>query len=266
MADELAKAAAIEAHGLAKRFGQLWALRGVDISVHEGEIMGLVGADGAGKTTCLRLLTGVLGMDLGTARVAGIDVTRGGDALYRAIGYMPQRFSLYTDLSVRENMRFFADIYGVTGNEYKQRHEELMRFSRLSAHADKPAGALSGGMQKKLALSCNLLHRPKVLLLDEPTNGVDPVSRRELWGLLYDLRAHGTTILVSTPYMDEAERCGRVMFLHEGKLIACDTPEALVRMVRDPAESEDPGFSEAFSRLIARTKAPAEEEHESNRS
>jgi drug efflux transport system ATP-binding protein len=219
--------AAVIARGLTRSFGKTVAVAGVDLEVETGEIMGLIGPDGAGKTTTMRMLVGAIAIDSGSAAIAGIDVATNPEGVKRLIGYMPQRFSLYGDLTVIENMKFFADLYGVTGKAYRKREEELLQFSRLGPHSKKLAASLSGGMQKKLALSCNLLHKPQVLLLDEPTNGVDPVSRRELWGLLYDLLGSGTTIVVSTPYMDEAERCTRVAMLYDGKVLVCDRPSEL---------------------------------------
>lgn len=220
---------ALVARGLTRSFGETKAVDGLDLEVETGEIMGLIGPDGAGKTTSMRMFVGAIGIDSGNAEICGIDVGRDPEAVKRRIGYMPQRFSLYGDLTVSENMKFFADLYGVTGKAYREREQELLRFSRLGPHSKKLAASLSGGMQKKLALSCNLFHKPQVLLLDEPTNGVDPVSRRELWGLLYDLLRGGTTIVVSTPYMDEAERCTRVAMLYDGRVLVCDRPSELNR-------------------------------------
>jgi ABC-2 type transport system ATP-binding protein len=255
------KNVAIAVNQLSKRYHRVAALAGLDLEVQSGEIMGLIGPDGAGKSTALRIMAGVVGPDGGTIMISGHNVTEAFEEAKFLIGYMPQKFSLYTDLTVRENMDFFATVYGVGKQAYRERYEELMSFSRLRTHEGKLAGALSGGMQKKLALSCNLLHRPQVLLLDEPTNGVDPVSRRELWALLYDLKAQGTTILVTTPYMDEAERCDRVTFVDGGAALACDTPENLMRKAA-AAGGEMSGFGAVFSHLLAQHKEMKEKQSE----
>ncbi len=218
----------LAAHGLAKSFGATHALRGIDFAVEPGEIFGLIGPDGAGKTTALRLLVGVLRADAGGATVAGYDVAREAESVREHVGYMPQQFALYGDLTVAENLRFFADMYFVPKHEREERLARLYAFSRLEPFARRPAGKLSGGMQKKLALSCNMIHQPAVLLLDEPTTGVDPVSRRELWEILYAFAAQNVAIVVSTPYMDEAERCHRVGLIHDGRLLALDTPRAII--------------------------------------
>ncbi|MCC6156868.1 MAG: ABC transporter ATP-binding protein [Deltaproteobacteria bacterium] len=218
----------LDARGLAKNFGETRALRGIDLRVEPGEIFGLIGPDGAGKTTALRLLVGVLNADAGTANVAGFDVAREAESVREHVGYMPQQFALYGDLTVAENMRFFADMYFVPKREREERLARLYAFSRLEPFARRPAGKLSGGMQKKLALSCNMIHQPALLLLDEPTTGVDPVSRRELWEILYAFAAQGVAIVVSTPYMDEAERCHRVGLIHAGRLLVVDTPRAVI--------------------------------------
>jgi ABC-2 type transport system ATP-binding protein len=194
----------------------------------------LLGADGAGKTTTLRLLNGLLRPDEGTMRVAGLDPTRGGERrqIHARAGYMPQQFALYGDLSVWENLDFAAESYGLTSAQKAERLPRLLHFARLEEFKRRLAAQLSGGMKKKLALACMLVHEPEVLFLDEPTLGVDPVSRREFWNLLSDLRANkGVTIFVCTPYMDEAERCHRVGLLYDGHLIACDTPQAVRRLV-----------------------------------
>lgn len=232
--------------------GLIKAVDDLSLDVKKGEIFGLIGPDGAGKSTTMRLLTYVLKADHGSILMDGVDISKNSDEVRRRIGYMPQKFSLYGDLTVGENMKFFADLYGVTGHVFARRRDELLNFSRLGSHIKKLARSLSGGMQKKLALSCNLFHTPKILILDEPTNGVDPVSRRELWGLLYALLAEGTTILVSTPYMDEAERCTRIALLYNGKLLACDTPVSFIK--NDTAQSS---FEEAFIDLIKKQQQGA---------
>ena len=212
---------------LARAFEKNVVLRALDLRIERGELFGLVGPDGAGKTTALRLMGAVMRPTAGRVSVAGFDSVRQAESLRARLGYMPQRFSLYADLSVLENLDFYADIFGVHGDERRKRIEQLLGFAHLTQFTGRRAGQLSGGMQKKLALACTLIHRPDVLLLDEPTTGVDPVSRREFWDILTDLHIGGTTIVVSTPYMDEAERCNRVGLLFRGALIECDTPGAI---------------------------------------
>lgn len=222
---------AVETTSLTKSFGDTSAVQDLDLRVRSGEIYGLVGPDGAGKTTTLRMLCGVLVPDAGSAIVGGHDIARGMEQVRQLIGYMPQRFSLYGDLTVMENLRFFADLREVPGREWERRSAQLLAFSRLEPFADRLAEFLSGGMKQKLALACTLIHEPEVLLLDEPTTGVDPVSRREFWRILYGLLGRGVTILVSTPYMDEAERCNTVGFMAGGRLVASGSPEELKMMV-----------------------------------
>lgn len=217
----------IEAHDLTRRFGNIMAVDHLNLTVAEGEIFGLVGPDGAGKTTTLRMLCSLVNPDEGSARVAGHDVVREAQAVKDHIGYMAQRFGLYLDLSVRENMDFYADLFGIVGSEREELSGRLLRMTRMESFRERPAGQLSGGMKQKLALMCTLLHRPQVLFLDEPTNGVDPVSRRDFWAILYQLLKEGITILMTTAYLDEAERCNRVGLMHRGKLIRCDAPDAL---------------------------------------
>jgi len=223
---------AIETTELTRSFGAVRAVDGLDLRVPAGQIYGLVGPDGAGKTTALRLLCGALTPDGGQAQVTGIDVARDAEAVRRRIGYMPQRFSLYGDLTVRENLRFFADVYGVPRGDQPALMERLLGFSRLGPFQGRRADALSGGMKQKLALACTLIHRPRVLLLDEPTTGVDPVARREFWDILRDaVNQDGMTVLVSTPYMDEADRCHVVGFMRAGKLLASDSPRNLQALI-----------------------------------
>jgi drug efflux transport system ATP-binding protein len=218
---------AVDARGLTKTFGALTAVDGLTLSVAPGEIFGLVGPDGAGKTTTMRLLTGVMGASSGSVRVLEVDVTRDPEAIRRRIGYVPQSSSLYADLSVLENLHFHADLFSVPRADRNRQAAELLTFSRLEPFAKRLAKNLSGGMRQKLALCCALIHQPEVLFLDEPTIGVDPVSRRDFWLLIYQLLQQGLTLLVSTPYLDEAERCHRVGLMDHGRLIACDTPSAL---------------------------------------
>jgi ABC-2 type transport system ATP-binding protein len=217
----------IETHGLTRRFGDLTAVDHLDLSIRPGEIFGLVGPDGAGKTTTLRLLCSLMTPTEGTARVAGHDVAREPQAVKDQIGYMAQRFGLYGDLTVQENMDFYADLFGIVGAERRDLTVQLLRMTRMEPFRGRQASRLSGGMKQKLALMCTLLHRPRILFLDEPTNGVDPVSRRDFWAILYQLLKDGITILMTTAYLDEAERSNRVGLMHRGKLIRCDAPENL---------------------------------------
>ncbi|MCC6857952.1 MAG: ABC transporter ATP-binding protein [Bryobacterales bacterium] len=222
-----AEGAVIRTVDLTRRFGALTALDRLNIEVAPGEIFGLVGPDGAGKTTTLRLLANLLDASAGQALVAGYDVARHPDAVRDRIGYMAQRFGLYPDLTVEENMVFYADLFGIDRTERERLMPRLLEMTRMAPFMKRQAGRLSGGMKQKLALMCTLLHHPRILLLDEPTNGVDPVSRRDFWQILTGLVKDGLTVLVTTAYLDEAERCGRVGLLHNGRLIRCDTPEAL---------------------------------------
>jgi ABC-2 type transport system ATP-binding protein len=210
---------ALEARALARRFGETRALDGLSFAVRRGELYGLVGPDGAGKTTAIRALAGLIEPDGGEARVLGRDPIRDGRAVRESLGLMPQAFSLYRDLSVMENLRFFGRVYCLPRPVFLERAARLLQLTRLATFGDRRADALSGGMYKKLALACALLHQPEVLILDEPTNGVDPVSRRELWALLHEFVHGGMTVLISTPYMDEAERCDRVGLAHRGRLL-----------------------------------------------
>ncbi|MFQ5341176.1 MAG: ATP-binding cassette domain-containing protein [Anaerolineae bacterium] len=216
---------------LTKSFKETVAVDGLDLTVERGEIFGLVGPDGAGKTTTIRMLTAIMLPTSGQATVLGHDTVTQPEAIKIDIGYMAQRFNLYRDLTVWENLNFFADVFEVTGDERRERISQLLEFARLTEFKDRRSEHLSGGMQKKLALACTLVHQPQILFLDEPTTGVDPVSRREFWEILTDLHLQGITIFVSTPYMDEAERCSRVGLLYRGRLIVCDTPEHIRAML-----------------------------------
>src|SRR5204863_928300 len=216
----------VKTAGLTRRFGELTAVDGLTLEVARGEIFGLVGPDGAGKTTTLRLLCGLMDATSGQAWVAGHDVAREPQAVKDGIGYMAQRFGLYADLSVDENMDFYADLFGVTPADRARMMPDLLRMTRMEPFRSRRAGLLSGGMKQKLALMCTLLHRPEILFLDEPTNGVDPVSRRDFWAILYQLVKDGITVFVTTAYLDEAERCNRVGLLHRGRLIQCGAPDA----------------------------------------
>jgi ABC-2 type transport system ATP-binding protein len=217
----------IHAENLTRKFGDLIAVDRLNLEVEEGEIFGLVGPDGAGKTTTMRLLCGLMNPTEGHAIVAGHDVSKEVDLVKDQIGYMAQRFGMYTDLTVQENMDFYSDLFGIMGAERKELSARLLRMTRMEPFRKRPAGKLSGGMKQKLALMCTLLHKPRILFLDEPTNGVDPVSRRDFWAILYRLVRDGLTVFVTTAYLDEAERANRVGFMHHGKLIRCDTPSAL---------------------------------------
>ena len=215
----------IETNRLTRDFKAATAVDELTLSIAPGELFGLVGPDGAGKTTTLRLLAGLLDVSDGEATVLDFDLKSQSEAIKPHIGYMAQQFSLYGELSVLENLQFFAELFDVTKQEQGERTQRLLEFAGLTEFTDRRAVHLSGGMQKKLALACTLIHQPKILLLDEPTTGVDPVSRREFWNILTELHVEGTTIIVSTPYMDEADRCSRVGLMYAGKLVECDTPQ-----------------------------------------
>jgi ABC-2 type transport system ATP-binding protein len=208
-----------------KRFGATTALAGLSFDVARGEMFGLIGPDGAGKTTAIRLLCGLLHPDAGTVRVLGADPAREHAAITERVGYLSQRFTLYGDLTIDENIDFFAEIHGV--RDFRPRREQLLELTRLTPFRKRLAERLSGGMKQKLALACTLVHQPELVVLDEPTTGVDPVSRREFWMLLSEFLARGVTIVMSTPYLDEAERCTRVALMHEGQVLAADQPGRL---------------------------------------
>lgn len=221
------KSAPVVVEKLARRFGVVQAVDAVSFDVREGELFGLVGPDGAGKTTLLRMLAGVLKPSGGDAKIFGDSVVGAPEAVKHDIAYMPQRFGLYVDLTVSENLAFYADLYSVPKKERPARLERLYHFSNLGPFRDRLAGQLSGGMKQKLALSCALIHQPRLLLLDEPTFGVDPISRRDLWLIVHEMVEQGVTAIVSTAYMDEAERFDRVALLHQGSLLAIDAPGRL---------------------------------------
>jgi ABC-2 type transport system ATP-binding protein len=201
----------------------------LNLQIAEGEIFALVGPDGAGKTTTMRMFCGLMDPTEGRAVVAGHDVSKDVEAVKDQIGYMAQRFGLYSDLTVAENMAFYADLFGIVGTQRRELSARLLRMTRMEPFQERPAGKLSGGMKQKLALMCTLLHKPRVLFLDEPTNGVDPVSRRDFWAILYQLVRDGLTVMVTTAYLDEAERANRVGFMNQGRLIQVDTPAGLKR-------------------------------------
>ena len=219
----------ISVRGLTRKFRDLVAVDGLTLEVPRGALYGLVGPDGAGKTTTLRMLAGVLPPTAGDALVGGVSVAKDPEGVKQHIAYMAQRFGLYHDLTVRENIEFYADLYQVPAAERPARLERLYRFSNLGPFEHRLAGQLSGGMKQKLSLCCALVHHPEILLLDEPTFGVDPISRRDLWLILHEMVAEGVTVFVTTAYMDEAERCDQVALLHRGRVVALDTPQALQR-------------------------------------
>ncbi|MGD2295215.1 MAG: ABC transporter ATP-binding protein [Candidatus Aminicenantes bacterium] len=219
----------VKTKDLTKAFDQITAIDGISLEIEKGEIIGLIGPDGAGKTTLIRLLLGLLEPSAGRVWIDGLDIAQNKRQVKHFIGYMPQHFSLYGDLSVSQNMKFFADLYTVPQRQYEERKKDLLRFSGLLPFQHRLARNLSGGMQKKLALSCNLFHTPKILFLDEPTTGVDPVSRKELWDFLFALNGQGVTLFVSTPYMDEAQKCHRVALIFEGHILAFTHPEDLIK-------------------------------------
>ena len=249
-------ALAVETIGLSKRFESVEAVRSLDLTVREGEMFGLVGPDGAGKTTTIRMLCGILRPSAGRATVLGLDLAGEVDKVKARIGYLSQRFSLYGDLTVDENIEFFAEIHLV--RDFRVRRQELLDFTRLTPHRGRLAERLSGGMRQKLALACTLIHTPRLIFLDEPTTGVDPVSRRDFWTILSSLLRSGITIVMATPYMDEAERCSRVGLLGGGRLLAADTPRNIKRLMRGTVvEIVCPDTRRAFS-VLKRTAGARE--------
>src|SRR5947208_1025258 len=219
--------AAIVAEKLVRKFGDVTAVDGVSFQVQSGEVFGFLGPNGSGKTTVIKMLTGILPLTSGRGVVDGIDVSADPDGVKQRIGYMSQKFSLYDDLTVLENLRFYAQIYGLKGEDAKRKIEQTMQQNAIEPYKDRSAGKLSGGWKQRLALSCAMMHGPKILYLDEPTAGIDPVARRKLWDLLFDLSGQGITFFVTTHYMDEAERCSHLAYIYYGKLIADGTPESL---------------------------------------
>jgi len=241
---------AVNIKALTKAYATVNAVDDVSFSINEGEIFGLIGPDGAGKTTVMRILCGLLAFDTGNCTIFDFDTKNNIDPIHEIIGYMLQRFSLYPDLTVAENLRFFADLFQVDKTEREQRLERLLTFSRLGPFQNRRANDLSGGMKQKLALSCTLIHTPKLLILDEPTTGVDPVSRREFWKILKELQKEGVTLLVSTPYMDEAGVCNRVAFMHKGRIMAIEKPDNFAHYFsHDLIEIEDDKLYLTFEKL-----------------
>jgi ABC-2 type transport system ATP-binding protein len=222
----------IQTNHLTKTFGELTAVKDLTLQVRAGEIFGLVGPDASGKTTTIRMLCGILPPDGGGATVAGCNILKEVESLREKVGYLPQKFGLYGDLTVLENIHFYADLYQVTKKERRERIERLLRFANLEPFGKRKAQDLSGGMKQKLGLICALIHTPQILFLDEPTTGVDPLSRRDFWIILYDLLKEGVTILFSTSYLDEAERCSRVGLIYEGELLVVDTPSSVKAQMR----------------------------------
>jgi len=241
---------AIETRNLRREFNGFAAVDGISLTVHEGEIFGLVGPDGAGKTTTLRMLSGVMRPTFGELHILGRDVRADPEAIKAIVGYMPQTFGLYGELTVLENLEFYADLYQVPPEVRPERIRRLLAFARLEPFVDRLAQKLSGGMRQKLALASVLIPEPSILLLDEPTTGVDPISRRDFWRILYNLNTQGVTLVVSTPYMDEAERCSRLAFMFQGKIIAAGAPDELKKLMRgELLELETPDERRARSLL-----------------
>ena len=224
---------AVRTENVTKTFNQIPAVDNINFEIEKGKVVGLIGPDGAGKTTLLRLLAGLLIPNEGHIQIDGIDAVKETLKVKKRIGYMPQHFSLYGDLTVAENLKFFADMYQVPERRYREKKKELLSFSQLAPFEKRLARNLSGGMQKKLALASNLFHTPEILFLDEPTTGVDPISRRELWNILFQLNKQGVTVFFTTPYMDEAQKCDFVGLIHKGRILTYKSPQVLVQEMSD---------------------------------
>lgn len=223
----LSGASFVTVDAVSRSFQSVEAVAGASFQVQKGDLFGLVGSDGAGKSTLLRMIATMIRPSSGRIRIAGLDVIRHAPRIKHLMGYMPQRFGLYQDLSVRENLDFFMDIFGVTGPDRKKRRDRYLGFSNLLPFLDRLAGDLSGGMKQKLGLACVLVHQPELLILDEPTNGVDPVSRKEFWDILFEMKKEGMTILISTAYLDEGEKCDRLALMHKSRIIEIESPEII---------------------------------------
>jgi ABC-2 type transport system ATP-binding protein len=240
----------VQLNNISKRFGSIEAVNHVSLQAEEGSIVGLVGSDGAGKSTLLRMIATMLKPDSGTIRIHGLDTASHKARVKTLMGYMPQRFGLYLDLTVGENIDFFMDVFGVFGDERRKRRERYLGFSNLSPFIDRLAGALSGGMKQKLGLACVLVHEPKVLVLDEPTNGVDPVSRHEFWEILNRMRGEGLSILISTAYLDEGEQCDQLILMHKSRVIEAGSPKHIRSMYPSLEEAMIHRIQEVDEELI----------------